>query len=154
MLPPAKKVLLWIGSPGAMAAANTAMRLAAVTYCLGWPSTIFDGQDNGATTKDFVRRLPPMVARTASLYVVGRWGVGVSAVGGAKGGIVGAEASLSSLARILSLNAAQLPKTVIHGLDFGHDGVNASKEGCGVCFNSQRKIVIIFVVLVLGKRFH
>jgi hypothetical protein len=31
MLPPAKKVLLWIGSPGTMAAANTATRLAAVT---------------------------------------------------------------------------------------------------------------------------
>ncbi len=31
MTPPAKKVLLWIGSPGAMVATNTMMRLAAVT---------------------------------------------------------------------------------------------------------------------------
>ncbi len=51
-----------------------------------------------------------MVARTASLYVVGRWGVGNTAVGGAKGGIVRSEALLSSLARISSPNAAQLPK--------------------------------------------
>jgi hypothetical protein len=50
-----------------------------------------------------------MVARTASLYVVGQWGVGNTAVGVAEGGIVGAEALLSSLARILSPNAAQLP---------------------------------------------
>jgi hypothetical protein len=35
MLPPAKKVLLWIGSPGAMAAANTARRLAVTTCHLG-----------------------------------------------------------------------------------------------------------------------
>jgi hypothetical protein len=35
MLLPAKKVLLWIGSPGAMAAANTAMRLTATTCRLG-----------------------------------------------------------------------------------------------------------------------
>jgi hypothetical protein len=34
MAPPAKKVLLWIGSPGAMAAVNTAMRLAALAYHL------------------------------------------------------------------------------------------------------------------------
>jgi hypothetical protein len=47
-----------------------------------------------------------MVARTASLYVVGWWGVGDMAVGGAEGGIVGAEASLSSSARILSPKAA------------------------------------------------
>ncbi len=51
-----------------------------------------------------------MVERTASLYVVGQWGVGNTAVGGAKGGIVGAEALSSSLARISSPNAAQLPK--------------------------------------------
>jgi hypothetical protein len=31
MSPPVKKVLLWIGSPGAMAAANTATWLAAAT---------------------------------------------------------------------------------------------------------------------------
>ncbi len=76
----------------------------------GWPSTVVDRQDNSATTKDFARRLPPMVARTVSLYVVGRWGVGVSAFGGAEGGIVGAEALSSSTAKILSPNAAQLPK--------------------------------------------
>jgi hypothetical protein len=35
MLLPAKKVLLWIGSPGVMAAANTGMRLAATTCHLG-----------------------------------------------------------------------------------------------------------------------
>jgi hypothetical protein len=35
MLPPAKKVLLWIGSLGAMAAANTVTRLAATTCHLG-----------------------------------------------------------------------------------------------------------------------
>ncbi len=35
VLPPAKKVLQWIGSPGAMAAANTATRLAATTCHLG-----------------------------------------------------------------------------------------------------------------------
>ncbi len=51
-----------------------------------------------------------MVERTASLYVVGWWGVGNTAVGGAKGGIVGAEVLSSSSARILSPNAAQLPK--------------------------------------------
>ncbi len=51
-----------------------------------------------------------MVARTVSLYVVGQWGDGDMAIGGAKGGIVGAEALLSSLARISSPNAAQLPK--------------------------------------------
>ncbi len=33
-MPPAKKVLLWIGSPGAMAAANTVTRSAAATCCL------------------------------------------------------------------------------------------------------------------------
>jgi hypothetical protein len=76
----------------------------------GWSSTVVDGQDNGATTKDFAQRLPPMVERTASLYVVGRWGVGDTAVGGAEGGIVRAEASSSSSARILSPNAAQLLK--------------------------------------------
>jgi hypothetical protein len=76
----------------------------------GWSSTVVDGRDNGVSTKDFARRLPPMVARTTSLYVVGRWGVGDTAVGGAEGGIVGAEASSSSLARISSPNAAQLPK--------------------------------------------
>jgi hypothetical protein len=72
--------------------------------------TVVDGQDNGAMTKDFAQRLPPIVARTTSLYVVGWLGVGNTAVGGAKGGIVGAEASLSSSARISSPNAAQLPK--------------------------------------------
>jgi hypothetical protein len=41
-----------------------------------------------------------MVERTASLYVVGRWGVGDTAVGGAEGGIVGAEVSSSSSARL------------------------------------------------------
>jgi hypothetical protein len=35
MLPPAKNVLLWIGSPGAMATANTMTRLAATTCHLG-----------------------------------------------------------------------------------------------------------------------
>jgi hypothetical protein len=35
MSPPAKKVLLWIGSPGAMAATNTKTRLAAGTCRLG-----------------------------------------------------------------------------------------------------------------------
>jgi hypothetical protein len=34
MSPPVKKVLLWIWSPGAMAATNTAIRLAAATCCL------------------------------------------------------------------------------------------------------------------------
>jgi hypothetical protein len=39
-------------------------------------------------------------------------------------------------------------------LDFGHDGVNASEEGCGVRFNLQRNIVVVVVVvLVLSKRF-
>jgi hypothetical protein len=51
-----------------------------------------------------------MVERTASLYVVEWQGVGDMAVGGAEGGIVGAEVSLSSSARISSSNAAQLPK--------------------------------------------
>ncbi len=59
--------------------------------------------------KDFARRLPPMVARTASLYIVGRWGVGDTVVGCAEGSIVRAEALLSSLARTSSPNAAQLP---------------------------------------------
>jgi hypothetical protein len=35
MLPPAKKVLLWIGSLGAMVVANTVTRLAAMTCHLG-----------------------------------------------------------------------------------------------------------------------
>ena len=69
--------------------------------------TVVDGQDNGAMTKDFAQRLPPMVERTASLYVVGRWGVGNTAVRGAEGGIIRAEVLSSSLARISSPNAAQ-----------------------------------------------
>ena len=44
--------------------------------CGNRPSNVVDGQDNGAMTKDFAQRLPPMVERTASLYVVGRWGGG------------------------------------------------------------------------------
>jgi hypothetical protein len=51
-----------------------------------------------------------MVVRTASLYVVGWWGVGNTAVGSAVGGIVRAEASSPSSLRISSPNAAQLPK--------------------------------------------
>ncbi len=35
MSPPAKKVLLWIGGLGAVAATNTKMRLAAATCHLG-----------------------------------------------------------------------------------------------------------------------
>ncbi len=44
-------------------------------------------------------------------------------------------------------------KTVIHGSDFGHDDVNASKEGCGVCLNLPRNIVVVLIVLILGKCF-
>jgi hypothetical protein len=73
---PAKKVLLWIGSPGAMAAANTATRSAAATCRLELVVDRSDGRDNGATTKDFVRRLPPHGSKDRVLIcsrAVGGW---------------------------------------------------------------------------------
>jgi hypothetical protein len=52
MSPPAKKVLLWIGSPGAMAATNTTTRLVALAYRPELPSTAGDGRAAGAKVRD------------------------------------------------------------------------------------------------------
>jgi hypothetical protein len=38
-------------------------------------------------------------------------------------------------------------KTVIHHSDFGHDGINASKERCGICLNPSHNSVVVLVVL-------
>jgi hypothetical protein len=43
-------------------------------------------------------------------------------------------------------------KTVIHGSDFGHDGINTSNERCGICLNPPCNVVVLLVILVLGKR--
>ncbi len=94
-----------------------------------------------------------MVARTASLYIVGRWGVGNTAVGGAEGGIVKAEALSSSSARISSPNAAQLPKPSSMAWILAMTASTRAKRGAAYASNCHATLLLSSLCSSLASAF-